>query len=365
MPQGSNGIVNLSGDRKLEAIRARFGDDFAELGNDHVDLPIWRASKASLVVGSRSLRDKATAVTPLEAEFPGPGGRLRAWRKGPRLHQWAKNALIFAPIALAGPMATPEEFAKGLLGFIVFGLLASVGYIINDLLDLPADRRHANKRYRPFAAGLLAPKAGVTGAALMLVAASLLMSVLGPAFTLAAVGYFVGTIAYSLKLKRKPMLDVLILAALFTVRVVAGTTLTVAPLSYWLITFSTFLFLSLALVKRYAELADQPPDDNTMRESRGYSQLDAPLLLPFGAGSALASCLIFVVYLVEERFPSNIYGQPGWLWFVFPVLMYWLMRIWRLAVHGKMHQDPVLFALRDPVSLALGAIVLVLVLLAW
>ena len=294
-----------------------------------------------------------------------PAGGIAAWLKEIRPHQWTKNALIFVPIVLAGPLAAPSDLALAALGFFVFGLLASVGYVVNDLLDLAADRRHPTKRHRPFAAGVLQAKAGVLGAGAMLAVAGLLALMLGPSFALAAFGYFAGTLAYSLALKRVPMLDVLVLAGLFTVRVVAGTTLTDAPFSFWLITFSIFLFLSLALVKRYAELIDQPSGDDAMLDSRGYSTKDLPLLLPFGAGSAVAAGLIFVVYLVLERFPASLYGQPAWLWFVFPVLMFWLMRIWRLAVHGRMDQDPVLFAVKDRVSLGLGGIVFLLVLLAW
>jgi 4-hydroxybenzoate polyprenyltransferase/phosphoserine phosphatase len=364
--QGSDGTTNLSGAAKLAAIRARYGDDFAYVGNTTVDFPVWQAARRAVVVNNDArFREKVAALAPIEAHVDAPAGGLRAWRKELRLHQWAKNALIFAPIVLAGPLAGLADLGLAAIGFLVFGLLASVGYVVNDLLDLPADRRHPTKRARPFAAGTLQAKEGVLVAGGMFLVAAVVALLLGPAFALAALGYFVGTISYSFALKRVPLLDVLVLAGLFTVRVVAGTTLTAAPFSYWLITFSIFLFMSLALVKRYAELVDQPPGDEAMLDSRGYSAKDLPLLLPFGAGSALAAGLIFVVYLVLERFPSNLYGHPAWLWFIFPVLMFWLMRIWRLAAHGRMDQDPVLFALKDRLSLALGGLVLLLVLLAW
>lgn len=363
--RGSDGLVNLSGERKLAAIREHYGDNFVYLGNADVDVPIWRAAKAALVVGADAMRRKAAAVVPVEASFAPKPGRLAAWRNQLRLHQWAKNLLIFAPIVLAGPLAVPFDFVKGALGFLVFGLLASVGYIVNDLLDLQADRCHATKRLRPFASGRLQPVDGVRVGAAMLLVAGLVTSYLGVAFAVTALGYFVGTLSYSLKLKRVPMLDVLVLACLFTIRVVAGTTLVSAPFSFWLVTFSIFLFLSLALVKRYSELVDRTTDARVLADSRGYTERDLPLLLPFGVGSALAAGLIFVIYLVEEQFPTDIYTQPGWLWFVFPVLMLWLMRIWRLAVHGRMDQDPVLFAVRDRLSLGLGGIVMLLVLLAW
>ena len=162
-----------------------------------------------------------------------------------------------------------------------------------------------------------------------------------------------------------PLLDVLMLAGLFTIRILAGAMLTPTPLSFWLLTFSMFLFLSLALVKRFTELNEQTSDTATMLASRGYSQTDLPLILPLGLGSALAAPMIFVIYLVNEKFPATIYRNPEWLWLVFPILLFWLMRVWRLAVHGRMHDDPVLFALRDRLSLALGGVIGLLVMLAW
>lgn len=363
---GSDGSGKLDSAARLDAIRASCGEDFAFAADGRADLAIWRVARAAVVVtDSDRLARKAAALAPVEAHFrPGSGGP-RTWIRALRLHQWSKNALLLVPLGLAGPLASSADYTAGLLGFLVFGLLASTGYLINDLLDLEADRRHRSKRHRPFAAGTLAPAAGIAAAGLLLLVAASLSSLLPASFGLVACAYLTGTLTYSLHLKRVPLLDVLVLAGLFTVRILAGAMVTPTPLSFWLLTFSMFLFLSLALVKRYTELSELAADEATMLESRGYTLRDLPLILPLGLSSALAAAMIFVIYLVDERFPAEIYRHPEWLWFVFPILLFWLMRVWRLAVHGRMNDDPVLFALRDRLSLALGAAVGLLLVLAW
>jgi len=307
-------------------------------------------------------------VTPGGREVPLAGaapGRARAWLRALRPHQWAKNLLVFVPALLAGPLGRRENLAAAALGFLVLSLLSAAGYVVNDLLDVEADRRHPTKLHRPFAAGELAAAEGVLGAALLALAATALAALMPAAFRLVAAAYLAGTLAYSLALKREPLLDVLALAGLFTLRVLAGAALLPVPPSFWLLTFSMFLFLSLALVKRYAELAGLARSGAAeVLPGRGYGVPELPLLLAAGVASGLAATTIFVVYLVEERFPSGLYARPGWLWLVSPVLAYWLLRVWRLAVHGRMGEDPVLFALKDRCSLALGAVVLGLVLLA-
>jgi 4-hydroxybenzoate polyprenyltransferase len=362
--EGSDGVVNLAGPRKLEAIRARYGDRFAYAGDARVDLPIWRCAKAAVVVGGRGLSRRVAALAPLEATFPASGG-IKAWAKALRLHQWAKNLLLFVPVLLAGPLAGTGTYVTAGLGFLTFGFLASAGYVINDLLDLDADRRHRSKRHRPFAAGELPITHGVAATGLLLCLAIAGCTFLPSAFGLMAVVYFVGTLAYSLGLKRVPLLDVLVLAGLFTARVLAGAVLLPVPASFWLLTFSMFLFLSLALVKRYAELAEVAGEGGGTIESRGYTVEELLLLMVLGGSSAMAATVIFVVYLINEQFPSGLYREPRWLWLIFPILLYWLLRIWRLTVHGRMHDDPVLFALKDALSIGLGGAVFVLLVLAW
>lgn len=366
--EGSDGTTNVAGAAKLALIRARYGDEFAYAGNAEVDLPIWRAAKATVVVSdSDRLASRAAALAPLEARFR-PGNatrRLRPWLKALRPHQWAKNLLLFVPLLLAGPLIARADWSEAALGFVVFGLLASAGYVVNDLLDLEADRRHRTKRRRPFAAGSLSIREGALGVALLLLAAAALLTLMPLPFVPAAAGYFAGTLAYSLALKREPMLDVLALAGLFTVRVAAGAVLLPVPVSFWLLSFSVFLFLSLALVKRYAELAELAKAGvERAIPGRGYGVAELALLLALGASAAVAANVIFLIYLIDERFPSGLYTKPYWLWLVFPLLLFWLMRLWRLAVQERMHEDPVFFALKDRTSLAIGALVLGLVLLA-
>ena len=368
--KGSDGRLNLAGREKLAAIRARYPGPFAYAGDARADLPVWGESAAAIVAGGACRwLGKVERLAPVEASFPyrpaGLPGRARAWLKALRPHQWAKNLLLFVPVLLAGPLAGPADFLEAALGFAIFGLLASAGYVINDLLDLEADRRHRTKRLRPFAAGELSIREGALGAALAIVAAAGLTALMPTAFVPAAAAYGAGTLAYSLWLKRQPLADVLTLAGLFTLRVFAGAMVLAAPHSFWLLTFSMFLFLSLALVKRYAELAELARGRAAgVVPGRGYGVAELPLLLSVGAASGVAANVVFVTYLLEERFPSGLYARPGWLWLVFPFLTYWLLRLWRLAVHGRMSEDPVLFALKDRLSLALGAVVAGLVLLA-
>lgn len=294
---------------------------------------------------------------------PRPGPAI--WARALRLHQWAKNLLVLVPVLLAGPLATGADLARAGLAFLLLGCLASAGYLVNDLLDLEADRRHATKRARPLASGELPLGAGLVAAPLLVALAGLGALLLPAGFAIAATAYLTITLAYSLRLKRVPLLDVLVLGGLFTIRVLAGAEVIAAPLSYWLLTFSMFLFLSLAMVKRYAELDRVAAAGGRDLADRGYSTTDLPLLLATGLASGVAATLIFVVYLVAEQFPRAIYGRPGWLWLVFPVLLLWLLRTWRLALHGRMDQDPVLFALTDRPSLAMGGAVLACLLLAW
>lgn len=364
--EGSDGITNVAGPAKLAVIRARYGDEFVYAGNAPVDLPIWCAARGTIVVSdSDRLASKAASMAPLEARFRPGGGRAAAWLKALRPHQWAKNLLLFVPVLLAGPLASLTDYGEAALGFVIFGLLASAGYVVNDLFDLEADRRHRSKRHRPFAAGRLSIREGVLGVGVLLLSALVLLASMPVAFVPAALGYFGGTLAYSLALKREPMLDVLILAGLFTVRVLAGAMVLAVPVSIWLLSFSMFLFLSLALVKRYAELAELARvGAEDAIPGRGYGVIELAFLLALGSSTAVAAVVIFLIYLIDEKFPSGLYTEPYWLWLVFPLLLLWLMRLWRLTVQERMHEDPVFFALKDRASLLIGALVLACVLLA-
>ena len=327
-------------------------------------MPIWQAAQGAVLAGGGTRYEaKVARTTPVEARFPG-GMQGRAWLKALRPHQWAKNLLVFVPYFLAGPTAQPGDLLRSLAGFAVLSLLASTGYIINDLLDLEADRGHPSKQRRPFASGAISALAGVLGGAGLFTASALGAAAIGTEFMAIAMVYFLGTLTYSLVLKRVALLDVMTLAGLYTVRIRAGIALVGAAYSYWIITFSIFIFLSLALLKRYAEFVDERLDEKSF-EQRGYSKIDVPLVLGFGIACSVAAPLLFVIYLVEERFPAKVYSSPEKLWLVTPVLLLWLMHMWRAAVRGLVREDPVIFALKDKVSLALGAFATMLVAISW
>lgn len=347
-----------------EDLPARMGGAFALLVRDR-PAPSLLHSAAGLVLREDALPPLGSDL-PVVARIARPRPSLRLWFQALRLHQWAKNLLVFVPVLLAGPLASAADYGRTLLAFLALGLLASAGYLVNDLLDLEADRRHPEKCRRPFAAGSLPLRAGIAAVPVLLVGAAAVSLFLPPAFAIAAGGYLVLTLAYSLALKRVALLDVVVLGGLFSLRVLAGAEVISTPLSYWLLTFSMFFFLSLALVKRHAELDQLARNGGVELADRGgYTTIDLPLLLALGLATAVAATLIFVVYLVAEQFPRAIYARPGWLWFVFPILLLWLVRVWRLALHGRMSQDPVLFALTDRPSLAMAAAVLACLLAAW
>jgi 4-hydroxybenzoate polyprenyltransferase len=287
---------------------------------------------------------------------------IRATIKEMRPHQWSKNALVLVPILLAPGVPRPSVVGLGFLAALAFSLCASAGYVINDLLDIQADRAHPTKKNRPFVSGALPLAFGpVLAATLLLVAFSIAWSLLSFAFVLMLGLYFVGTVLYSTVLKRTLLVDVLVLAGLYAHRVLAGGVATGIPVSAWLIGFSIFVFTSLAFAKRYVELRALTGEDAV--KNRGYVRADLPMVGSMGAASAFLSALVFVLY-VESAAVRAGYTMPDLLWLALPVLLYWLGRIWLLAGRGQLLDDPVRFALKDRVSLLCGAAIAGLVALA-
>jgi 4-hydroxybenzoate polyprenyltransferase len=364
--RGSDGKTNLSGDRKADAIEEALGPRFAYLGNSKADLPVFKRAETAGLVGSvERLKRMLPSGKAVEATFVSPRPGIADWVRALRLRHWAKNLLVFVPVVLAA-IPSPTLYLQTLLLFLLFGTLASSTYLINDLLDLRSDRAHPEKRSRPLASGRIGLGPGMLASAVLLglsVTAAALWLPLRASAVLG--GYLAVTLGYSFYLKRRPIADVLALAGLFTSRVLAGSWLLPASVSPWLISFSLLLFLSLAEVKRYAELQRVVAEGGDRIHSRDYSAEDLPLLISSGVGSALASTVIFTVYLIQEQYPRHIYGHPHWLWAMLPVLLGWLLRVWRKAAHGQMNEDPVLFALRDRVSLGLAAIVGLILVAAW
>ncbi|HEY8381987.1 MAG TPA: UbiA family prenyltransferase [Microvirga sp.] len=364
--RGSDGVTNLSGEAKTVAIREVFGDRFAYAGNADVDQPIFaEAEKAVLVGPVERLRKGLARPDAVEAVFPQGQADLRVWLKALRVSHWVKNALIFVAPILGFQMGSPLVAAEALLLFVLMGVVASATYLINDMMDLPADRQHPRKRFRPFASGAIPVRDGCIAAAALLTGAFAASLLLPAASTAALLTYLVVTLAYSFVLKRQPIVDVFVLAGLFTLRVWAGSTVMPVAPSPWLFSFSMMFFLGLAMVKRYAELDRVLNTGGTGVVSRGYTAKDLPLLLAAGIGASFAAIVIFTIYLINEHYPLGIYTNPALLWGMMPIILIWTLRVWHLTVHGKMDEDPVVFALKDRLSLALGALAGALLFAAW
>jgi 4-hydroxybenzoate polyprenyltransferase len=282
-----------------------------------------------------------------------------------RLHQWAKNMLIFVPLVLAGKSESVEAWISCLLGFIALGVLASSTYVANDLWDLKHDRLHWSKRERPLARGDL-PLSVARMVVPVGVALSLAIAIVidrGSIWTL--LGYVTLTLAYSLRLKRVPILDVFLLAVLFTLRLVYGIQLAAVPASPWLLVFSMFIFTSLSLAKRQTEVMRNGALGRDQVNGRGYMAKDTPLLFGLGLAAAAGAVLIMVLYLIHEAFGATFYKTPVVLWCLPAILFLWLGRIWLLVGRDEVDDDPLWFALRDNVSLALGAAMATAFLVAW
>lgn len=286
---------------------------------------------------------------------------MTAWLRLLRPHQWSKNLLVLVPALAAHRGVEGTVPGRLALAFFFFSFVASAFYVVNDLLDLPHDRAHPTKRFRPLAAGEV-PPGGAAALAFLLAAGAAAGTVLllPPAFGLALLVYAVLTLGYSAGLKRVVFLDVLVLAALYTVRVVAGAAAVEVPLSRWFLAFSVFVFLSLALVKRAIELrglaaGGRRADDAPAAPGRGWLVSDLPVLRSLGLSSAVAGALVYCLYITSEDV-LRLYSTPDWLWLGLPLLLYWLGRVWILAARDEVADDPVVFALRDPTSYAVAVL---------
>ncbi|MEM6891326.1 MAG: UbiA family prenyltransferase [Pseudomonadota bacterium] len=347
---GSDGALNLKGETKADFLKERFGHGgFAYVGDAPADIAVWRhANKAITVNASAALRASAEKVSDsvehLSSEQQGVKPYLRALRP----HQWLKNTLVFLPM-IAGHQFDAQSFFQSLLAFICFSVVASSVYVLNDLLDLSADRAHPRKKDRPFASGTVPIAHGVWMAVGLLVIGALLAITLGGPFFLVMAGYYLMTLAYSLYLKRRLVIDICVLAGLYTIRIIAGGAATGIPLSVWLLSFSVFFFLSLAAVKRQAELIDSEKRGQLKASGRGYKVDDLPIIAMVTIGAGYVAVLVMMLY-VNAPNTVALYGRPEALWGVCAVLLYWITRTVILAHRGQMHDDPVVFAAKDRVS---------------
>ncbi len=351
----SDGKVNFKGHAKAAALTARFPNGFIYAGDSSADLRVWKAATAAVVVGHASLAKKASRVTKVVAEIRPASLNFWVLRKALRLHQWAKNALIFVPFILGGKFFDLQSWVHATLAFVAFGLLASATYLFNDLWDLVEDRQHWSKRARPLASGRLPITSGVLFLGLCGFGSLALGAALGPSALAVLAVYLAMSLAYSFRLKREPIIDVLMLAAMFSLRLALGMAVTSAAFSPWLMVFSMFVFLSLSLAKRQTEITRMITHGRKQTLGRGYHAEDGPLVLGLGLGSTMAAVLIMVLYLIEDAFPAGFYQHPSFLW-GFPIVIFlFLSRIWLLCHRGELHDDPVAFALKDRVSLVYGA----------
>ena len=360
---GSDGVVNLSGARKLAAIQAAIGPRFTYAGDSRKDIPVWQGGGGAVLVGQVSPLQAALGPdVVVEARFALPRPGLQVWRRALRLHQWSKNILIFVAVLLGGNVI--GDLPVACVAFVTFGLMASATYLLNDMLDLPHDRLHRSKRRRPLASGTLPLRQGMLAIAGLGVCGALLLLALPRPFALVAGLYLVVTLAYSAHIKQRIMLDVFTLAGLFTIRIGAGIAAVNHPLTPWLMAFSMFFFLSLACVKRYSECLVMAAEGLESLPGRAYRPEDAPWLMAMGAASSFSAMGTFFLFLVETGSPILLYPNPHWMWLICVILGYWICRAWALATRGLMHDDPVLFAMKDRLSLLLAAATAGLVLLA-
>ncbi len=344
----SDGHNNLTGVVKKERLVAECGvRGFDYLGNDRKDLLVWQAARLAMVVGSKTFIDRIrTRLSNVDEVFVVKTAGFPEWIRALRLYHWLKNLLVFVPLLAAHRFNEISLIILACKAFLSFGFCASSVYVLNDLLDLPEDRKHPRKRSRAFASGILPLATGIAVVPILL-GFSIAIGLTLPLPFLFMLGiYYTITLAYSFRLKKIVILDIIVLATLFTVRMMAGSAAVNVWPSSWLLAHSMFLFISLALVKRYAELVTMRIEHGQAAKARSYVASDSELLAAMGVASAFISVLVLVLYISSES-AQLLYGNLNVIWLVCPALLYWLCYIWLTAHRGGMHDDPMIFALKD------------------
>ena len=361
----SDGTLNLAGEQKRRRLVTEFGEKgFDYVGNAAPDLTVWRSARSAVVVGgSAALRRRVAELTELGQVIEGNEASLIDYLKALRVHHWLKNLLLFTPLVASHQINEPASLAHAVLAFFAFSLCASGVYLLNDLMDLEADRHHPHKRERPIPSGRVSLGMLLVGLPVLLATGLGLSLMLSWRFVAVMGGYLVLNLAYSLRIKAVPILDVLVLAGLYTLRIIAGSVATAVSLSAWLLAFSMFLFLSLALVKRYAELMAMRAVDGARARARGYQLDDAELLASLGGGAGYLAVLVLALYIDTDA-SHALYDRPQALWAVCVLLLYWISYLWLMAHRKRMDDDPLVFAVRDPVSRVLMALMALAVLIA-
>jgi 4-hydroxybenzoate polyprenyltransferase len=351
---------NLTSMHKTKFLLETFGDvTFAYAGNSRADVPVFDAASEAVVVAPDRAAAKWQQAHSAKL-FEAPKTDWKTFVRMLRVHQWMKNTLIFVPPILDHEIMNWQILLNAMIAFFAFSFAASAIYIVNDLFDLPLDRQHARKRNRAFASGVFSISFGLKVAVALLVLAGLLATLLPWVFSAVLLVYLISTTAYSLSLKRMLLIDVLTLAGLYTLRILAGSAANQVEGSFWLLAFSSFFFLSLALVKRYVELQNTALVEKNRIAGRGYRQADREVVAQCGVASAFAAALVLALYVNSDAVVS-LYSYPWLIWPLCPIVLYLNIRIWILAHRGEMHDDPVVFIISDwrsQIVIAIGAALL-------
>jgi 4-hydroxybenzoate polyprenyltransferase len=353
---GTTPELNLRAGAKLDALVGMFPQGFEYVGDHPADLAVWSGATLAHVVGPPGLALKVAKRSEVGEVFAVRRSGPRAMVKALRPHQWVKNALVALPLFTSSQAGDATRVWQTLLAFVVFSLAASGVYVLNDIADVTNDRHHPTKRRRPLASGSLSLLTGWLLWPTLTVAGFVLAGLLlPPLFLLVLLGYLVLTLGYTFWAKRRPVLDVVALGSLYTVRIVAGAAAIDVVMSMWLLTFSLLFFLSLALLKRVSELTRVRLEGGRM-SGRGYRPMDLELLSSYGVATSIGAVVVFSLYL-NDPVTADLYRTPQLLWAAVPVLLAWLMRAWLWAHRGEMNEDPIVFAIKDWKSLLAGGLV--------
>lgn len=361
----SDGARNLGGEAKRALLVSRFGEKgFDYAGDRRADLPVFRSARGAILAGggTRLRAEVEASGTPVLASFPDLPRELGTVAKAIRVKQWVKNVLVFVPL-VTGHIFGPETLLAAAVAFLALSACASALYVLNDLMDLAADRRHPEKKRRPFASGALPVRAGLLLVPLFLAAGLALGTALPPGAQLLLAVYLVTSTLYTFWLKRKVLLDVFTLAFLYTLRVLLGGAATGVPVSPWLVAFSVFIFLSLAFAKRASELSSLRERGHEGASGRDWFVWDSLAVHVLGVASAYGSGMVLAIYIHSDHVKS-LYAHPGWLWLLVPALLYWSSRVWVLVGRGEMNEDPIVFATRDRVTWGIAVLTAAILVMA-
>lgn len=354
----SDEATNLAREQKADFLTATFGEkSFDYIGNEAADLPVWRRARRAILANAPSrISRRLTAESLAHEILSSRQHKLTDWVRLLRPHQWIKNILVFVPI-LTAHMFTVVALTQALIAFVALSLCASGVYILNDLVDIQADRQHPRKRLRPFASGAVPAAGGALLAPLLIGLSFVVASFLSRGFFLILGLYFLITSAYSLFLKRKLLLDAVVLSSLYSLRVIAGAQAIQVVMSEWLLAFSLFLFFALALIKRHSELALRFDAGLPDPSNRDYRVEDLNVVAALAAAAGFNAVIVISLY-ISSGTVQQLYRHPQYLWLACPLFFYWIARLIILSNRRVLHDDPVVFAMRDPVSIAVAALVL-------